>query len=485
MRRTHIAVLVLVGMALAACSASPTVEADPAVPPTTTLATASAQAVEDTTTSSDAVEPAAPICPDFEANWPQSGLDLSYTSNNDAESAIGVESVGEMTEVWRHEDIGGVSGTPVIVDGRVYYGDWNGVVHAADACTGERVWSTSVSDRPVATSLAAADGLVVALDVSGRIHGLSQTDGAVAWSSGLGDKDGADGGGAPAIADGVVIVGVTGVRGSVVGFDLATGEERWRVYTDNDLPSEGSSVGVWSSAAVDMGRGVAYIGTGNTFVIRDGEGEKLPDSPFANAVLAIDIRSGELLWVTRMLEEDAGRDFDIGAPPTLMTADGRDLVAVGGKSGEFFALDRETGEEVWRVNLTGGSRAGGVMKAAAYDDGVLYVASNAGFLADGVVFAIDARDGSELWSYLSDPPLIGHNLTIANGVLFAGWYNGKITALDADSGAELWSESLEGPLQGGASISDGYVFVGYGGGSPPALLPSYVGGIAAFAVPAD
>jgi len=491
-RRGPVAVMAIaIGLITAACSVG---QASDEVTTTTMLAAAANSTTTATsaaeTTSKQAALPETPACPDFEADWPQSGRDLDYTSHNPSETAIAPASVASLRPAWRHDDNGGVSGTPVIVDGLVFYGDWTGVVHAADACTGELVWSTSVGEAPLATSLAVATGLVVASDFADGIHALSQADGAIVWSTALAGGGTATGSGAPAIANGMVITGVAGGvepvgwRGSIVAFDLASGEELWRAYTDNDLPTEGGSVSVWSSPAVDLGRGVAYIGTGNTNRIRN-DGEPVPDSPFANALLAIDIDTGEVIWVTRMLEEDAGRDFDIGAPPTLFTADGRDLVAVGGKSGDFFALDRDSGEEVWRINLTAGSRAGGVMKGAAYTDGVLYVASNAGFLSDGVIFAIDATDGTELWSFSGRAPLIGHNLSIANGVVFVTWYGGEVMALDGGTGRELWAESLGVRLQGGVSISDGYVFVGFGGGAPPDLQPSSVGGVAAFAVPSN
>jgi hypothetical protein len=35
----------------------------------------------------------------------------------------------ELTEAWRLDGIGGVTGTPAVVNGVVYFGDWHGVVH--------------------------------------------------------------------------------------------------------------------------------------------------------------------------------------------------------------------------------------------------------------------------------------------------------------------------------------------------------------------
>jgi hypothetical protein len=38
-------------------------------------------------------------------------------------------SLSEFTETWRLDGIGGVTGTPAVVNGVVCFGDWYGVVH--------------------------------------------------------------------------------------------------------------------------------------------------------------------------------------------------------------------------------------------------------------------------------------------------------------------------------------------------------------------
>ncbi|OOO01845.1 MAG: hypothetical protein USCGTAYLOR_01923 [Chromatiales bacterium USCg_Taylor] len=41
----------------------------------------------------------------------------------------GGTSLSDLTEAWRLDGIGGVTGTPVVVNGVVYFGDWHGMVH--------------------------------------------------------------------------------------------------------------------------------------------------------------------------------------------------------------------------------------------------------------------------------------------------------------------------------------------------------------------
>lgn len=40
----------------------------------------------------------------------------------------GGTSLSELTETWRLDGIGGVTGTPAVVNGVVYFDDWHGVV---------------------------------------------------------------------------------------------------------------------------------------------------------------------------------------------------------------------------------------------------------------------------------------------------------------------------------------------------------------------
>lgn len=69
--------------------------------------------------------------------WPSMGMDHSNSVRNRAESTISVDNVANLAEAWRAE-VGGVTGTPAVVGGRVYFGDWLGVVYSLAADDG---WS--------------------------------------------------------------------------------------------------------------------------------------------------------------------------------------------------------------------------------------------------------------------------------------------------------------------------------------------------------
>jgi lysophospholipase L1-like esterase len=249
---------------------------------------------------------------------------------------------------------------------------------------------------------------------------------------------------------------------------------------------------VWSSAAVDDIRKVVFIGTGQAY--------EPPAGPRTDSLIAIHHETGEVAWVHQFTAGDVftvaggggGPDADVGAAPNLFSIDGRDVVGVGQKNGFYHVLDRETGDTVWEVRLTGGSPLGGVMVTAAVHDGVIYVNSNK-WIAFGIftgmqspldtssTFALDARDGRVLWETPMPAPMFGA-LTYANGVVYHGTIDGTVHALSAADGTELWSDEPGGDIAGGFSVAGGSLYAGHGFwfAAPPAMP---TGGLVAYALP--
>jgi eukaryotic-like serine/threonine-protein kinase len=101
----------------------------------------------------------------------------------------------------------------------------------------------------------------------------------------------------------------------------------------------------------------------------------------------------------------------------------------------FYALDAETGEEVWRFK-TNGPLAG---DKAALADGVVYFGS-----FDGVMYAVSAKDGKEIWRFDTNSKLF--NQVVHKGVLYFGSKAGVFYALDAKTGRELWRFHTKGSI---------------------------------------
>lgn len=124
---------------------------------------------------------------------------------------------------------------------------------------------------------------------------------------------------APAVIDDLVIVGssiadndrVDSPDGSVRAFDAKTGNLRWswRPIQGNLAPTGAGNV--WSAISVDPQLGMVFLPTGSASP--DYHGFKRPgDNKWANSVVALSARTGELLWGFQLVHHDLW-DYDTAA----------------------------------------------------------------------------------------------------------------------------------------------------------------------------
>ncbi len=447
-------------------------------------------------TTQEAVDPGA------DPGWSMFGHDLHNTRSNTVETEIGVDTVANLELAWEH--VGAqVTSTPAVVDGIVYFADWTGLLYAKNAADGSEVWTEQVSPSGMSPSIAVTEERLFIGDFQAFLYAVDRSTGAVIWSKLLDDHPNANVTSSVVPVDDILLVGVASgelsdakedytFRGSIVALAQEDGEELWRVYVTQDDETSGAGVSVWSSAAVDTRREMMFIGTGNTY--------EPPASPMSDSVVAVNYVTGALEWFTQFTENDVytilqpppqGPDADIGAAPNLFRIGGREVVGVGDKGGVYAALDRDTGDVVWATTLGPGSHLGGVMNAAAYNAGRLFVVQNSwpkGFNTEDVFFpefedpentsevvALNARNGEVLWRTPVSSPTVGGGLLYSNGVVFTGHTLGLLRAYDADTGDVLWEDQVGATLASGQVISDGRLFVTHGfsflgitGGAPGA-----------------
>jgi polyvinyl alcohol dehydrogenase (cytochrome) len=271
----------------------------------------------------------------------------------------------------------------------------------------------------------------------------------------------------------VFFAGEPPFRGAVVAFDKSTGEPRWRVPVTVD---GGTGVSVWSSPAADTGRGLVFIGTGQQYAP--------PDTPYSDALVAIDYKAGTIKWARQFTAGDSwtlngggGNDYDVGASPNLFEVNGKAMVGVGDKAGNYYGVNRDTGVIEWTAPLNPGGKTGGVMATAAYHDGVIYVLGNDGASGGGgfgtagpprgTLYALDAATGTPKWE--KDTAGAFGAITYANGVVYfptlestALSQPSRINAVRASDGEPIWTQTPGEPLAGGFSVSDGMLYVGNG-----------------------
>jgi polyvinyl alcohol dehydrogenase (cytochrome) len=399
------------------------------------------------------------------------GHDLDNTRDSSHEGAPTPDNVACLRRLWEFTGPATTS-TPAVADGVVYLPGWDGKLYARRLDDGTEVW-TATLPALIDSSPAVSDTHVFVADDKGSVHAVDRTTHAVSWSMRVDPHPETHLWSSPVLVpeENLLIIGVASseeavnagswsFRGSVVGLDATTGSIRFQVYTTTGDASSGAGIGVWSTAAVDTTRGLAFLGTGNNYT--------QPTGPYADAMLAIDYREGEIAWARQFTADDVfvvgnptGPDFDIGSSANLFRANDKDLLGIGIKSGLYYALDRDTGGEQWMATVSAGSVLGGVISASAYADGKIFVASNERFMGQSVVAALNAASGVEQWRQIV-PTDTYSGVSHANGVVYVGTNGGTLHAFDASNGTPLFSDTLPDSIAGGPVVVDGVLLVPWG-----------------------
>jgi polyvinyl alcohol dehydrogenase (cytochrome) len=467
--------------------------------------------------------------------WSTAGGDRTNSRFAATETKISAANVGSLTEKWVFTTGGDVSATPAVEGNRVYVPDWAGNLYAVDRTTGKKVWSRTISsytgianDKARATP-AIADGVLVIgnqgpFGHGGAVMGINKDTGALLWKTQVESHDAAIITQSATIYNGVVYVGVASqeealsasgsypccsFRGSMNALSLATGQPLWKTYT---TPVGYPGNAVWgSSPAIDPKRGSVYIATGNNYDVPDGtltcvaEAQTpeetdacLPADDYFDSVLSLSMATGAVKWATRAIPfdawtvgcipgfgdgvncpEPAGPDYDFGQAPALFTVKdgptkGTEYVGAGQKSGQYWALDPDTGEVKWVTQAGPGGTAGGLQWGSAVDGKRVYTANANSNLVPwpapdgpttGVWTGLNAATGQTLWE--TRPPHGGSTsgpVTTANGVVFGCSLDplGYMYALNAETGEVLWEFASGGGCLSGAAISNGNVYWGSG-----------------------
>ena len=171
---------------------------------------------------------------------------------------------------------------------------------------------------------------------------------------------------------------------------------------------------------------------------------------------AHDPYTGELLW-SRLI----GDEYYYTGTPAV--EDGIVYITFYGDSGGFmYALDELTGTTVWSF----GSERGMDLNARTP------MAVSAGFVFgsawSGEVFAVDADSGAEVWRYQTEN-FWPSGAAVSGGAVYFSTGDGYVFALDEFTGQLLWSRSLDGEAVATPMCADGMLYIGTVGGSMYAL----------------
>jgi outer membrane protein assembly factor BamB len=206
---------------------------------------------------------------------------------------------------WRRR-IGPSETSPLVVDGRLFVGDWRGKVYALRANSGEVLWTHETDDQ-VKGALAYSGGRLFVGSYDHHVYALKARTGKRVWRAGAQERLGPRGRfySTPAVAYGRVYVGAT--DGKVYSFGATSGKVRWS-HDTGDF--------VYSSPAVWRRR--VFIGS------------------YTGEFYAFDAATGDVEWKFRA-------DGPISGSPTVI--DG--VVYFATLEERTYAVDARTGKQVW------------------------------------------------------------------------------------------------------------------------------------------
>lgn len=348
-----------------------------------------------------------------EAGWPQYGGDAGGTRHSQA-AAITPGNVGELERAWvyrtgdmtaRADDMknSAFEGTPVLFAGALIFCTPFNEVVALDPGTGAEKWRY---DPKIATGYrpgnqfvcrgvtpwvdaAAGEGDLCASRLfmgttDARLLALDALTGQPCLGFGMDGQVKIDPGMAlqwpgefqitspPSVADGVVIVGsaisdnrrADAPKGTVRAFDARTGKPLWdfnpvtrgaedypESWPRGGVAARTGHANVWAPISADTSRGLFFLPTSSPSPDFFG-GERAGDNRYANSVVALEAKTGEVRWSFQTVHHDVW-DYDVPAQPSLVTImrDGEpvDAVAQVTKTGFVFVLDRDTGKPLFDV----------------------------------------------------------------------------------------------------------------------------------------
>ncbi len=417
---------------------------------------------------------------------------------------------------------------PAIIGDYVFIGTATGAFYALDARSGCTFWGfRAASGIRGGTAIGDAGGTpaIFIADTRANVYALSAQTGRLLWKVRPVDHFTTLATATPRYYNGVVYQAFSSFeeaiagdpkyqcctfRGSVVALKAATGDKLWQTFTVPESPEPKgkspagtpaygpSGAGVWSTPTIDEHAGALYFGTGDNY--------SDPPTDTSDAVIALDLKTGTLLWSVQLTQNDAyndgcgipvagncpethGADYDFGQPPILFDLGaGRRILVIAQKSGVAFGLDPDAkGKVLWQTRLGKGGPFGGSQWGSASDGSKVYVAisdlkvsamadkkSAAGYRfvlnpkQGGGLYALDPATGKIIWNAPATPcgdektdcsPAQSAALTAIPGVVFSGSVDGHLRAFATATGKVLWHTdtareftTVNGPPARGGSL---------------------------------
>lgn len=293
-------------------------------------------------------------------------------------------SAGSGERLWRFETLGVVQGAPLYDPGEdvVYFGSNDGALYKLRADSGRLLWRLMTNAEVARRPILVGDVLYAA-NANDTLMAVNRATGEVLWSQHRTPAMGMEVAGysGPTLADGRIYMGFS--DGTATCFDAATGDELWQPV---DLAAE---------AEQSLGDIPTYLDVDTTPIpTRIAAGDVVIFGSYEGGVFALEAETGLQVWShTGVLGVS---DFELWEQPATVRQEeryeARRLLLVATGTTGLWALDPENGREVWRRDLPAGGVTrprpiAGAILVNATQMGTYLLSPIDGSLIDGIHFA--------------------------------------------------------------------------------------------------
>lgn len=454
-------------------------------------------------------------------DWLSYNRDLTSTRYSPL-TAITPQNAGSLHRICTAplKEAGALQAEPLVQNGTMYVTTATDT-YAINAATCKMLWTNTYAPAdkvpfPVDRGVAIAGNRLIRGEDDGHLIAIDKSTGKTLWN--VAPASGSKGeflSSAPIVWNNTVYIGTAGsdwgVKGRMMAFDPSNGHKLWTFTTvasgnDPNAKTWGSvrardtgGGGMWTSYTLDPASGHLFVSVANPapdFAAGYRPGANL----YTDSLVVLDAKTGKLLWYYQMVPHDS-HDWDMSAAAVLFSTGGQNgqtghsVVAMSGKDGYLYALDRNTHKLLYKtadvpiknfntpptvkgIEICPGVLGGSEWNGPAYDqkDGLLitpmdnwcatlklgttrYVPGAFFFggsyesgpytQARGTLTATDAATGKIVWQYKAPAPMLAGVTPTASGVTFTGCMNGDLLAFDSKTGKIVYKDHTPGSIAGG------------------------------------
>jgi polyvinyl alcohol dehydrogenase (cytochrome) len=352
-------------------------------------------------------------------SWPTAGHDIGNTRDTNGEHIIGPGNASRLTMAWSITTPGEVSDTPTEYDGVVYFTDKGGKLWAVAGDSGRVLWSDEVSGYT---------GFPAESRTSPAVYGDELV---------LGDSSG------------------PGHGAYVFAVSRRTGRLIWRTKVDTNPAA------IITSSPV-LYRGVAYLGVSS-------EEEALAAEPgyrcctFRGSVVALNARTGRLLWQTYTVPPGYSGGAVWGSTPAIDPADNLVYVGTGNNYSAPAGICTATGEKGC-APPPAGDHVDSVLALDVRTGAVRWFMSTLSSDVNTQACTVHSMCGPD-FDFGSGPNLF--RLPSGRELLGIGQKSGVYWALDPKTGTVAWHRqvgpgSAFGGMQWGSATDGRHIYVAIG-----------------------